>query len=129
MHHTQELNAYGSYERDNKHCPATHQKILEISRQANTQIEQQKIQYQNRTNDCLIKDINQQLNAQLQIGNLSESEQQRAENLDGPSLDSNVGEFEDIYVGDYSGKIDNMEVSDLYDFGKHIEHEGRGKLL
>ena len=128
MPHTQELNAYGSYERDNKHCPATHQKILEISQRANARIEQQKTQCQNRTSDCLITDINQHLNAQLQIGNQIESEQRRAENLDGPSLD--VGEFADIYVGDYSGKIDNMEISDLYDFGGlRGEHEARGKLL
>ena len=108
---------------------------MEVSQQANAQIEQQKLQYQNtQSNDRLIKDIDQQLNAQLQIRSQSETEQQKADNqrqIEGVSLEeiSSVNEFEDIYVGDYNGKIDNMEVSDLYDFGKYREEGVQGELM
>ena len=106
---------------------------MEVSQQANAQIQQQKLQYKNQTNDRLIKDIDQQLNAQLQIRSQSETEQQKADNqrqIEGVSLEeiSSVNEFEDIYVGDYNGKIDNMEVSDLYDFGKYREDDVQGEL-
>ena len=149
MNQTREANVEGNYEKDVRHCSITHHKIVQISQQANRKLEQiEELQHQNQdrlNQERIMKNINQKLNVQLQIGQTQMLDQIEDERLqrktdvqhqfDDLSLEkvSNAADFDDINVGDCNGKIEidfsNMEVTDFYDFSKYKEHKVERKFF